>query len=136
MTEGPIKVRQIAESDPKSQGADGVAGEPRVGQQPVHAVQPLLEDKCGIGQSLGFEQLVDVTRRDALAGGDRVHAQLAVGQVGHDVRLDRTQPGGANAETVRTHGALARGVEGQGGQLVRMAGHELLQPKSNGLRIA
>ncbi|HXG17581.1 MAG TPA: hypothetical protein VNN62_00715 [Methylomirabilota bacterium] len=103
-----------------------MAGEPGVGQQPVHAVQPLLEDTGRIGRSLGFEQLVDVARRDALAGGDRAYAQLAVGQVGRNVRLDRMQPDGANTETVRTHGALARGVEGQGGQLVHVAGHQLV----------
>ena len=64
--EGTIEIGQIAESDIEAYRADAAIAKTRLAQHPVRGRKP-AEDECGKGGPFTLEELVDVTRRHALA---------------------------------------------------------------------
>src|SRR5262252_1349731 len=66
----PVEIGQIAEARVVSDVTDAARRAPRIAQHAKRGVQPVLQDELCVRHALLFEQLLDVARRDAVAGGD------------------------------------------------------------------
>ena len=87
---GVIESREVAEPDMESECSDRVICIARIGQQAMHAGQPLPKHILGKRSAVAFEQLVDMARANSVAEGQSSSPYVAGCESFRDISLNRS----------------------------------------------
>src|SRR5215469_112583 len=124
---GAIEIGEIAEPDIERHRANAAVAKARIAQHPVRASKPPAQDEGGEREPLALEELVYVTRRDALVPRDGGNGQSAVAEVRINIADDRPQSRGTDTAAFGNRPAVSRRADGGRYEIVDVGDDEPLK---------
>jgi hypothetical protein len=118
--EHPVEVRQVVEARHRGDVTDPQLAHERIAQQLVRALEPQPAHIGGKRKPSAFQQLLDISLRQAEPAPDCRGAELGIGKAPHDFRNHRLQARRFDAAVDSGASEIAVGIENIGKQFPQM----------------